>query len=60
VTGMCASHGEARRAIEQGGVYLNNRRVTGIDATVGPTDLLHGRYVLLRRGKRHPHLVVAA
>ena len=60
VTGMCASHGEARRAIEQGGVYLNNRRVTGIDATVGAADLLHGRYVLLRRGKRHPHLVVAA
>lgn len=58
-TGMCASNGEARRAIEQGGVYLNNRRVTDVDATAGEADLLHGRYVLLRRGKRRPHLVVA-
>ena len=58
-TGMCASNGEARRAIEQGGVYLNNRRVVDVDATAGEADLLHGRYVLLRRGKRRPHLVVA-
>ena len=58
-TGMCASNGEARRAIDQGGVYLNNRRVEDADATVHEADLLHGRYALLRRGKRHPHLVVA-
>ena len=58
-TGMCASNGEARRAIDQGGVYLNNRRVPDADAMVREADLLHGRYVLLRRGKRHPHLVVA-
>jgi tyrosyl-tRNA synthetase len=58
-TGMCASNGEARRAIDQGGVYLNNRRVEDVDATVHEADLLHGRYALLRRGKRHPHLVVA-
>ncbi|HEV3212349.1 MAG TPA: tyrosine--tRNA ligase [Acidimicrobiales bacterium] len=58
-TGMCASNGEARRAIDQGGVYLNNRRVAEVDASVGEADLLHGRYVLLRRGKRRPHLVVA-
>jgi tyrosyl-tRNA synthetase len=58
-TGMCSSLGEARRAIGQGGVYVNNRRVAGADATVSTGDLLHDRYVFLRRGKRHPHVVVA-
>jgi tyrosyl-tRNA synthetase len=59
MTGVCASLGEARRAISQGGIYVNNRRVAGDDATVGVQDLLHDRYLLLRRGKRHPHVVVA-
>ena len=58
-TSMCASNGEARRAIDQGGIYLNNRRVTDVDAAVGASDLLHDRYLLARRGKRRPHLVVA-
>ena len=58
-TQMCSSLSEARRAIDQGGIYLNNRRVLGTDACVGVTDLLHDRYVLLRRGKRRPHVVVA-
>jgi len=58
-TGVCASLGESRRAIGQGGIYVNNRRVTSDDATVGSHDLLHDRYLLLRRGKRHPHVVVA-
>jgi tyrosyl-tRNA synthetase len=58
-TGVCASLGEARRAISQGGIYVNDLRVAGDDATVGVKDLLHDRYLLLRRGKRHPHVVVA-
>ena len=57
-TGLCSSNGEARRAIEQGGVYVNNRRASNADAMVTEADLLHDTYVLLRRGKRHPHLVV--
>jgi tyrosyl-tRNA synthetase len=59
MTGVCASLGEARRAISQGGIYVNNRRVASDDATIGVQDLLHDRYLLLRRGKRHPHVVVA-
>jgi len=58
-TGVCASNGEARRAINQGGIYVNNRRVASDEAVVGVSDLLHDRYLLLRRGKRHPHVVVA-
>jgi tyrosyl-tRNA synthetase len=51
--------GEARRFIEQGGVYVNNVRVE-VGATVNADQLLHGRYVILRRGRRQMHLVVAA
>ena len=42
----------ARRAIDEGGVYLNNQRVTSVDAVLTPSDLFHERYALLRRGKR--------
>ena len=42
----------ARRAIAEGGAYLNNRKVTDVSAVPGPEDLLHGRYLFLRRGKR--------
>jgi len=53
-TGLANSNGDARRAIEQRGLYVNGR-------AVGPgegADLLHGRFVLLRRGKKNHHLVV--
>jgi tyrosyl-tRNA synthetase len=42
----------ARRAIAEGGAYLNNQRVTDVNAVPGPEDLLHGRYLIVRRGKR--------
>ncbi len=44
--------GEARRAIAQGGVYVNNAKVEGDAAVLAPTDLLHGRFAVLRRGKK--------
>jgi tyrosyl-tRNA synthetase len=56
---LATSLGEARRYIEQGGVYVNNVRVD-VGASVDATQLLHGRYVILRRGRRQMHLVVAA
>ena len=51
-TGITESKGAARRAIEAGGAYLNNVRVAGADAVPQPSDLLHGRFLVLRRGKR--------
>jgi tyrosyl-tRNA synthetase len=42
----------ARRAIAEGGAYLNNQKVTDVGAVPGPEDLLYGRYLILRRGKR--------
>lgn len=57
---FASSRGEARRGIEQGGVYLNGRRVEGVDARVGSDDALHGEFFVLRRGKKHHHLVRVA
>jgi tyrosyl-tRNA synthetase len=49
---IVASKSAARRAIAEGGAYLNNHKVTSQDAVPGPADLLHGRYLILRVGKR--------
>jgi tyrosyl-tRNA synthetase len=51
-TGLVNSKSEARRAIAQGGAYLNNAKITEADAVPGADDLLHGRFLVLRRGKR--------
>jgi tyrosyl-tRNA synthetase len=50
--GIVASKSAARRAITEGGAYVNNHRVTAEDAVPREEDLLHGRYLILRRGKR--------
>ena len=52
-TGIVRSKSDGRRAIAEGGAYLNNVKVTAEDAVPAmPADLLHGRYLVLRRGKR--------
>jgi tyrosyl-tRNA synthetase len=51
-SGLCASLGDARRTIAEGGAYVNNERVSDVDASVSAEHLLHGRYLVLRRGKR--------
>jgi len=50
--GVVQSVSAARRAITEGGAYLNNRKITDVGAVPGAGDLLHGRYLILRRGKR--------
>lgn len=51
-TGLVSSLNEARRAIAEGGAYVNNERVSDAEAVVPPESLLHGRFLVLRRGKR--------
>lgn len=58
-SGLVASKGAARRAVAEGGAYVNNVKVTGEDATLGADDLLHGRFALLRRGKKTLGVAVA-
>ena len=59
-TGLATSKGDARRGLSEGSVYVNNQRVSGEDPTVAADRLLHGRYLLLRRGKRRHHLLKVA
>jgi tyrosyl-tRNA synthetase len=56
-SGMMKSKGEARRAIGEGGIYLNNHRVAESERLVTLNDLLEGRFLILRRGKKTYFLV---
>jgi tyrosyl-tRNA synthetase len=51
-SGLAKSANEARRAISEGGAYLNNDRVTDPEAVPPRSALLRGRFLVLRRGKR--------
>jgi len=55
--GLVKSKSEARRAIEQGGVFVNDVLSEGVDATVSANDLLFGEFVVVRRGKRSYHVI---
>ena len=55
--GLCKSRGEARRLIQSGGLYLNNVRVAAPEATVAASDVIDGRLLVLRSGKKR-YLVV--
>jgi tyrosyl-tRNA synthetase len=50
--GLSKSKGDARRVVKQGGAYVNNRRVDGIDKTLGPNDLAAESVMVLRSGKK--------
>ena len=50
--GLSKSNSEARRTVGEGGAYVNNAKVTDPDAQLGAADALHGKYLLVRRGKR--------
>jgi tyrosyl-tRNA synthetase len=52
-TGLSKSKGDARRTLSEGGVYVNNIRVESDDWVPQPEDFLHGRWLVLRRGKRN-------
>jgi len=56
-SGFATSKGAARRLIEDGGIYINNRRVSDVEATIGHSTLIEGQYLVLRKGARNYHLV---
>lgn len=51
-SGLTPSRGAARRAVGEGGAYVNNTKVTDEGWRPAKEDLLHGRWLVLRRGKR--------
>jgi tyrosyl-tRNA synthetase len=52
-TGLSASKGEARRTVAEGGVSVNNARIDSEVWAPSSSDCLHGRWLVLRRGKRN-------
>ena len=50
--GLAKSKSEARRQIEQGGVYVNQQRVKDVDRKLDPSDWVAGGNLLLRKGKK--------
>ena len=50
--GLASSLNDARRTIAEGGAYVNNVRVTDPERHFAAEDLLHGRFLVLRKGKR--------
>lgn len=50
--GLADSKGAARRSIKEGGIYVNNERVESEEWTPSSDDLLHGEWLVLRRGKK--------
>jgi tyrosyl-tRNA synthetase len=58
-SGLCPSKGQARKDIEGGGVYINNKREGNFQRSVTSNDLLFAKHLLLRKGKRN-YVVVTA
>jgi tyrosyl-tRNA synthetase len=55
--GLATSKSEARRLVQSGGVYLNNRRQADPQARITPEQAIGGRLLLLRKGSKEQHLV---
>ena len=58
-TGFLKSKGEARRGIQEGGIYVNNRRVADPAMNITISDFIEGKYLILRRGKKNYFMVKA-
>lgn len=50
--GVVDSKSAARRVVKEGGAYINNEKISGEDFAPSEKDLLHGRFLVLRKGKR--------
>lgn len=50
--GVVESKSAARRAVKEGGAYLNNQKVEDAELLLGPESFLHGRYAVIRRGRK--------
>ncbi|MFL4474031.1 tyrosine--tRNA ligase [Paeniglutamicibacter sp. MACA_103] len=59
-SGLSESKSAARRTVSEGGAYINNVKYSDHEAVVNREDLLHGRYLLVRRGKKNLAVVEVA
>jgi len=56
-SGLCVSKGEARRLLSGGGFYVNNVRISDAGALIRPEDVIDGRLLVLRSGKKSHRLI---
>ena len=56
-TSLAQSFGDARRTVQQGGMYLNSERVEDAARPITPEDLRHRNLIVLRRGRREHRLI---
>jgi tyrosyl-tRNA synthetase len=57
--GIFTSKGEARKMVQGGGIQINKQKVGGVEENILVSSLMHGKYLLIQRGKKHYHLIVA-
>jgi tyrosyl-tRNA synthetase len=55
--GLATSKGTAKRLIEDGGIYINNRRVSDVQATIDLSTFIEGQFLVIRKGARQYHMV---
>ena len=56
-SGLVSSKGEARRSIQGNGIAINNVKCSDLDKSLGLSDAIDGRFIVLRKGKKNYHLV---
>jgi tyrosyl-tRNA synthetase len=59
-TGIAPSKGEARKLIQGGGISINRKKVDAVQFPVDATLLLHGKYILVQKGRKNYYLVTVA
>jgi tyrosyl-tRNA synthetase len=58
-SGILPSKGEARKMVQGGGISINRKKVEGLQSTVNSSMLLHGKYILVQKGKKNYYLIQA-
>ena len=58
-TNIFPSKGEARKMIQNGGVSINRKKVDNLQMTIDSSLLLHGKYLLIQKGKKNYYLLIA-
>ncbi len=58
-TGILSSKGEARKMVQGGGISINRKKVESVHLTIDKPMLLHGKYILVQKGKKNYYLIEA-
>lgn len=56
-TGIMASKGEARKLVQGGGISINRKKVENVQLSIDASLLLHGKYILVQKGRKNYYLV---